>query len=174
AAVERAAEVYCVPVSGRVEVVITVAVPPLDVDLYQAHKAIEHGKLALAEGGSLILVARCAEGVGERGFVDLLSSFGSPREVSEGLRELDYRLGMHKAARIAETAGRSTILACTDLEDAVLESCFIEPCHDLQKTLDEEILRAGANAGVVVLMNGSMTVPEIRGHNTYLLRHGER
>ncbi|MEJ2067607.1 MAG: lactate racemase domain-containing protein, partial [Deltaproteobacteria bacterium] len=47
AAVQKAREVFAVEISARADIVVTIAPAPMDIDLYQAHKAIEHGKPAL-------------------------------------------------------------------------------------------------------------------------------
>src|SRR5208283_1001057 len=76
-AVVRAKEVYVAPVEAKADIVVTVATPPMDLDLYQAHKAIENVKLALKDRGVVILVSPCTDGVGLRGFYDLLAQGGS-------------------------------------------------------------------------------------------------
>lgn len=160
AAIDRANDVYCVPVSRRAELVISVAPYPMDIDLYQSQKALDNGKLALADGGVLFLVSKCRDGIGECAFVDLLASCESPDET---LRQLDdgYELGWHKAGKMAEIAVRGEMWACTDLEDSVLDSCFIGARSDLQAAVDEAMSRFGPQAHVVVLMSGSMSVPKI-------------
>ncbi|MDO9097778.1 MAG: nickel-dependent lactate racemase, partial [Candidatus Methanoperedens sp.] len=45
---------------------------PKDIDIYQSHKALEHAKSAVREGGSIILVAECKEGYGNRVFEEWL------------------------------------------------------------------------------------------------------
>jgi nickel-dependent lactate racemase len=56
-----AREVYGAPVSGRYRVVVANAYPA-QIDLWQSTKAIAAGELMTADGGTLILVARCPEG----------------------------------------------------------------------------------------------------------------
>jgi nickel-dependent lactate racemase len=160
AAIDRANEVYCVPVKRRAEVVISVAPYPMDIDLYQSQKALDNGKLALADDGILIMVSRCRDGVGEEAFLKLLASCDTPEET---LRILDegYRLGWHKAGKMAEIAVRGSMWGYTDLDDQVLKDCFITPRDDLQTALDEALEARGPDAHVVVLMSGSMSVPRI-------------
>jgi nickel-dependent lactate racemase len=45
----------------------------MDIDLYQSQKALDNGKLALNEGGILILVSKCRTGVGGKTFFELLA-----------------------------------------------------------------------------------------------------
>lgn len=160
-AVGDARSVFEVPVPAEVDVVVAVATPPLDIDLYQSHKALEHGRLALRENGILILVSECREGVGERSYIDFLERFDSP-QAALGVLEESYRFGHHKVAHIADMACRSSIWAVTSLEDpAVLESVFMSPFPSLQNALDEAIARTGPGAKVLFLMDASVTVPRL-------------
>ncbi len=160
AAIDRANDVYCVPVSRRAEVVISVAPYPMDIDLYQSQKALDNGKLALVDDGILIMVSRCRDGVGEEAFLKLLASCDTPEATLRKLDE-DYILGWHKAGKMAEIAVRCNMWGYTSLDGDVLESCFIKPCEDLQRAVDEALESKGPEAHMVVLMSGSMSVPKI-------------
>ncbi|MBW2038783.1 MAG: nickel-dependent lactate racemase [Deltaproteobacteria bacterium] len=160
AAVEKADEVFSVEVRERAEVVVTVAPYPMDIDLYQSQKALEHGKLALKEGGILILVSRCRMGIGNEGFYRLLSRAETPGKVFSFIGS-DYHLGDHKAAKIAELAMTASIWGMTDLDPSILERAFIRPWGDLQEALRAAIKEKGPHAQVLFLMNGSMSVPKV-------------
>jgi len=77
-AVDSSNEIYSLPIKEKADIVVTVAQPPMDVSLYQSQKAIENGRLALKDGGILILVAECVEGIGPSEFYDLLSKSDNP------------------------------------------------------------------------------------------------
>ncbi len=159
AAVAEARAVFEVPVERKADVVVAVATPPLDVDLYQSHKALEHGRLALREGGILILVSECRDGIGERSYIDFLERFDSP-QAALGALERSYRFGDHKVAHIADMACRGSIWAVTSLDQpAVLESIFMSPFDSLQRAIDGAVERTGPQAKVLFLMDASVTVP---------------
>jgi nickel-dependent lactate racemase len=160
AAVQKAREVFAVEIRAQADIVVTVAAAPMDIDFYQAHKAIEHGKPALKEGGIMILVAQCPMGVGNEGFYRLLSRATDPEEVF-ALIEGSYNLGDHKAAKIADLAVKAQIWGVTDLDPTIIEKAFIRPYSDLQGALNAAIAEQGPHAQVLFLMNGSMLVPII-------------
>jgi nickel-dependent lactate racemase len=160
AAVQKAREIFAVEIRAQADIVVTVAPPPMDIDLYQAHKAIEHGKPALKDGGIMILVAQCPMGVGSEGFCRLLSRATDPEEVY-ALIEGSYNLGDHKAAKIADLAVKAQIWCVTDLDPTIMEKAFIRPYPDLQGALNAAIKEQGPHAQVLFLMNGSMLVPII-------------
>jgi nickel-dependent lactate racemase len=160
AAAQKAHKVFAVEVSELADIVVTVAPAPMDIDLFQAHKAIEHGKLALKEGGILILVSQCPMGVGNEGFYRLLCRATDPEDVYS-LIEASYTLGDHKAAKIADLAVKARIWGVTDLDPGIMEKALIQPYPDLQEALNAAIAEQGPHAQVLFLMNGSMLVPII-------------
>ena len=157
-ATESSRKVFVVPVPDKAEVVVTVAPFPTDINLYQSQKALENGKLALKDDGILILVSACRDGIGDDTFARLLSESASPREALRKMQD-GYRLGYHKAAKIAEICQWAHIWALTELSDEKLESLFIKPIGDLQRALDEALRIQGSDSKVLFLMEGSLTVP---------------
>ena len=160
AAIGRADEVFVAPVREKVDVVVSCAKYPMDVDLYQSQKAIENGKLALKEGGILILVAACREGIGEKAFTDLLSSCDTSEAVLNKISR-EYKLGYHKAGKIAEVNQWARIWAYTDLADRELQNIFLVPVSDIQTAINRALEEKGEEAKVLFLPDGSVTVPSI-------------
>ena len=159
-AVQKAEEVFVAPVSGPSDVVVSVSRYPMDIDLYQAQKSIENGKLILKEGGILILVSACWDGVGDEVFFNLLSLSAVPEEVFNNIKG-KYELGYHKAGRLAEVFLKAKVWAKTELPDDVLEKIFMRPVNDLQKALDEALEMKGSDAKVIFLADGSVIVPRV-------------
>jgi nickel-dependent lactate racemase len=158
AAIDKANDVFAVRIPEKADVVVTVAPFPMDVDLYQAQKALDNGKLALKDAGILILVAKCRTGVGHETFARLLSSSETPQDALNQI-EREYKLGYHKAAKMAEIGLWAQMCGVCDLEDSVLEGCFLKPYHDLQEAVDQSLKDKGPDAKVLFLMAGSLTVP---------------
>lgn len=158
AAIDYADEIFVAEIDGAADVVVTTAKYPMDIDLYQAQKAIDNGKLALKDGGTLILVASCRDGIGEEAFVKLLSSSDTPEATLKTIRR-EYKLGYHKAGKMAEVFLRAEVRAVTELSDDLLRSIFIVPEHDLQKAVDDALEKKGPDAKVLFLLDGSVTVP---------------
>ncbi|MFW5727684.1 MAG: nickel-dependent lactate racemase [Spirochaetia bacterium] len=158
AAIESADEIFVADIPQKSDVVVTVAKYPMDIDLYQAQKAIDNAKLALADGGIMILVASCRDGIGEEAFVKLLSSADTPEGVLKEIKQ-GYKLGYHKAGKMAEIFQWAEVHAVTELPDELLTSLFIVPEHDLQTAIDHALDIQGAAAQVLFLLDGSVTVP---------------
>ncbi|MCK4433748.1 MAG: nickel-dependent lactate racemase [Methanomicrobia archaeon] len=148
-ACEVSREIYAVKIKKKYDAVISVAKHPIDMTLYQAQKAMENAKLALRDGGKLVLVSQCREGIGASEFYDLLKS-GTPEEVMEKIKK-DYKLGWHKAAKMVEALRNYEVYAITDLPKNVLEAVNINLWRfsDL-KRIEGDIL---------LMPDGGVTVP---------------
>jgi len=139
AAVNKAQEVFVVPVSERVDVIVSIALNPIDVDSYQSQKAIDNAKHVLHKGGLIILVSKCYKGIVDPTFFELFSSTSSPEEIIERARK-EYKLGYHKAAKLAEILKEVEIWAVTGLPHKVIRRAFLQPFSKLQEAIDKAMV----------------------------------
>jgi nickel-dependent lactate racemase len=163
AAIEYAHQVFCVPLTQKGNIVISVAPYPMDIDLYQSQKALDNGKLALEDDGIIILVSKCRDGVGEEAFLELLSKASSPKAIFDILGN-EYKLGYHKAAKMAQIGIRAQMWAVTDLDDDTIKKSQLKPYSDIQSAVDDAvkvIKKKGKRPRIVVMPSGSLTVPLI-------------
>jgi len=163
AAIEYSKQIFCVPLKQKGNIVITAAPYPMDIDLYQSQKALDNGKLALEDDGVIVLVSKCRTGVGEEGFLKLLCKADSPKKILDILDE-EYKLGYHKAAKMAQIGVRAEMWAVTDLDDEIVKKAMLKPYHDIQTAVDNAvnlITSKGKKPRVVVMPFGSLTVPQI-------------
>ncbi len=158
---ESSVGVYCVDVPGKFNIVISAAPPPMDRDLYQSQKALEHGRLALEKGGIMILVSGCRDGVGDRGFYDLLAKLKSDGEIQNHLGDR-YRLGNHKAARWLSLCRDASLRSVTGLDEDVLRTVRMRNFNSLQEAVDTavaDLLAMGKVPRIGIIPGGSYTVP---------------
>jgi len=162
AAVEIARKIFCVTIPAKADIVVSIAKFPMDIDLYQSQKAIDNGALALKDGGKLILVSSCRDGIGDETYANLLARASSPQDVIELIRA-GYKLGYHKAAKMAEVSARATIIAVSELPAHSLKSMFIEKAADPQEALDDAISGFHAKGvdvpKILILPDGCVTIP---------------
>jgi nickel-dependent lactate racemase len=161
AAVERAREVYCLEIDRKYEIVVAVANNPLDADLYQLQKPLEHALLALEEGGILILVSECRDGIGPDTFHRLMSACKTQGEMLAEVAK-GYKLGYHKIVKLIDAANKYRMLAVTGLKDSVVRTALIEPVNTVQKAIDMAMKEKGSDTQVLFLMQASITVPFLR------------
>lgn len=127
---------------------------PKDIDIFQSHKAIEHVKNAVREGGSIILAAECSEGYGNRIFEEWLD-YGRD-EVIEKFRS-GFVMGGHKAALIAALSKKIDLYLVSSLPDDMVRKSYFIPAT-LDRALEKALQKYGMNARVAVIPFGGSTL----------------
>lgn len=156
----RADEVFVVPIRRQADIVVTVALEPNDIDLYQSQKALDNGKTALQDGGIIILVSACRSGIGSQAFLDLLSSEPTCKAVIEKL-DREYKLGYHKAGKMAEIGAKARMWAVTPLDATLIGKAHMRPFTSVSEALKAALEEKGPAARVTFIMDGGMTIPRL-------------
>jgi len=126
-AVNLAEKVYSFECSRPYDLVIAEMRRPLDRNLYQLQKAIENTAPAVRDGGTLLAVSPCHEGIGNDEFYELARKLVNEEMVLSHARQEYPPLGIHKLSRIVSLSERISVRALTGLKHEILEQVFIEP-----------------------------------------------
>ncbi len=124
-AIQSSRRLFGVALSKKVDRLITIVDPPLDKNLYQSQKALENTKNVVKDGGTLVLVSKCEEGVGTKAFFDKLINLGTAEEVVAKLSFDTYQFGDHKAFYWAELATRVELLFLGDPSEQMVKTAFM-------------------------------------------------
>lgn len=152
-------ELYGKRLPQQAEIVLVAAGGyPKDINLYQAQKALDNAKYAVKDGGIIILVAACQEGLGERVFAQWLRSASTPEELTARIKT-DFQLGGHKAAAIAMVLQRAEVFLVSDLEETLVRSLFMVPFHSAQEALDAAIEQKENGSKVLFMPCGGAVLP---------------
>ena len=135
---------------------------PKDINLYQAHKAVENILLAVKPGGIIILVAQCGEGIGSVNFTNGMIGGASPQELIDSLNH-DFVLGLHKAIRIAQIHLKTPFYMVSDLSSDIKEKMFIENFNTVDDALKQALKIQGKKARVLAIPFGASTLPYFMG-----------
>ena len=170
-AVELSKQVHCIPVPKLYDIVIAAATPPTDINLYQTQKTLENAVLACREGGVIVLLSSCRDGIGPRDFYDLMTSKSTPQEVLKAIAE-NYKLGYHKAGKFVEALSLRKVIMVSELKDEVLSAVGIIPASNLQDAISHAFSlhymslhykTRKENPRVLVMPAGSLTTPVAMG-----------
>lgn len=142
ALVEPANDVFCARVEGPFDVVVAEVGPPQSGNLYQSLKGFEHGKLAVREGGILVLVAECGDGIGPDNFYRVATSRTSPADIIEDIKKR-YTLGAHKVTNLLDFLGRSEMYVVSGLDPGVVRDIFCQPFSSLEGALKAAAIELG-------------------------------
>lgn len=153
-------EVFVIDMKRKAEIVVAVTAFPYDIDLYQSQKALDNAKYAVKDGGVIILVSACRDGVGPPNFLNLLASASTPKEALDKIAQ-GYKLGYHKAAKMAEIGLKCKMLAVTKLDPKVAKKAHLIPVKSVQEAVDMSIREQGPDAKVTFIMDAVITVPRV-------------
>lgn len=154
--------VYGVEIPRRADIAIASAGGrPKDLNFYQAQKALENAAYAVREGGVVILVAECPEGLGEPTFEKYMTGM-EPDEIVESIRR-KFVLGGHKAAAVARILRQKDVYLVSSMDGETVRKCKMKPFPELCEALDAAFSALGPDATVWVMPYAGSTVPRLRG-----------
>ena len=133
---------------------------PKDLNLYQTQKALDNAKHAVRDGGIIILIGSCREGLGEKTFEDWMTSAPDAHSLIERIRR-EFKLGGHKAAAIAMVLERAEVDLVSELDDDFVRSIFLVPQPSVQAALDRAFEKRGPDTRVLSMPYGGSTLPTV-------------
>ena len=127
---------------------------PHDINIIQAHKALEAASHACTEGGTIVLLAECSEGLGRSDFLSWFESADS-RDLSELLCN-SYQVNGQTAWSLLKKAERFDVRLISTLSADMAEAMRLTPMQSLTRTIAKTkpeskgyILPSGSKINVV-------------------------
>lgn len=160
---EYVSQYAMVPVHETFDIVVTTnSGYPLDQNLYQSIKGMRAAQRIVKQGGAIICVAACEEGVpAYGGYAQLLQRGASPQGVlamvsAPGFLEHDmWQVQLQAMVQLwADVYVYSHGLTTREIEEAL----FL-PCRDIPGTIRELQEKFGKKASIAVLPEGPQTIP---------------
>jgi len=146
-------------VQEKVDVVVaSCGGSPKDINLYQAQKGLENASYAVKDGGSIILLAECSEGLGDETFKDWMFRAKTPHDCVEWIKR-EFKIGAHKAAVVCMVLERAKVYLVSTLDDSLVKDIFFIPSSTVQQALDTALEEYGQDAKVLVLPYANSTLP---------------
>ena len=91
---------YFRTIPRQAEALVLQAEGVLARSFYQADKAVKNSEWAVRDGGVLVLVADCPDGIGQDHFMSLLAECDDHASLVAAVQRRGYRLGDHKAVKL--------------------------------------------------------------------------
>ncbi len=161
AAVEKSEELYVSRISKAADISIASASGfPRDINIYQAQKALDHADKATRPGGTIILVAECGGGYGDRVFENFMKKGLSPEGIMKEVRE-NFVMGGHKAYCFAKVAAEKQVILVSSASEQLTASLFAEKAASPREALEKAVLRHGRDVRIRVMPEGGVTLPSL-------------
>ncbi|REJ75517.1 MAG: nickel-dependent lactate racemase [Acidobacteria bacterium] len=155
AACERFSEAHTVVLKGKKDlVIVSCGGAPHDINLIQAHKALEAASNACIEGGTIVLVAKCADGTGRADFLDWFEA-GSSRALAERLAE-NYKVNGQTAWSLLSKTERFNVQIVTELPEETISKT------GMRKIDPQEVGRIASTKGGYLMPFGARYLPVIK------------
>ncbi|MEM2971778.1 MAG: nickel-dependent lactate racemase [Candidatus Bathyarchaeia archaeon] len=156
-------EMYRIPADRKADiVVVSPGGYPADINLFQAHKAVDSALDVVKRGGVIVLVAECIEGHGNQVFYDWMVKFKDLKAVEREIKN-NFVLGGHKAYYLLKTLQKVKIILVSTMPDYYATNVFkLKTARAVNDALNEAFNIVGKNAKVWAMPYGNFTLPEVK------------
>lgn len=130
---------------------------PKDINLIQAHKTLDAASYACADGGTIIVVAECADGLGRADFLKWFKPGGDAASLERELRDR-YEVNGQTAWALLTKTERHRVVLVSDLPPEDVRRMNMWPAD----SLDEALKQVDARASGYVMPYGDAYLPTLR------------
>ena len=137
---------------------------PLDQNLYQTVKGLSAASQVVKDGGEILCISECSDGIPNHGkFYSLLSEFNDPNQVENILSDPNFHCQDQWQVQIlSQIAKKAKINLYTQgLSKEQIRNAFMYDVKDPQNFLNEK-LESNGNIKGCVLPEGPITIPVIK------------
>lgn len=158
AACEMVRRLYAVPLEDAADLaVVSCGGHPKDINFIQSHKALDYGVGALRPGGTIVLLAACPDGFGNKTFFNWFRH-KDLKEFEAALRE-GYEINGQTAYSTLMKARRYRIILVSELGEEETREMGMEKAADLDEALRMAFGKLPPEPRIVVIPDGGTVLP---------------
>jgi nickel-dependent lactate racemase len=152
-------EIYGTPIAEPADLVVaTCGGYPKDINVYQLQKTMDNAWLAVREGGAVIILGECEEGVGSNEYLRWMKEYQTPEKIEEKIRA-DFVVGGHKAYAVTRLMRKARFILVSGLDAELARTLLFTPAQDITEALHIAADIVGSKPSVILMPQGSLTVP---------------
>lgn len=162
AGVAFAAQHVQATVQNPADIVVTsCAGYPLDGTFYQAVKGMVGALPVVKPGGTIVLTAECAEGIGSPAFTQTLLGAGDLESFMAHISQPEVFLPEEwQVEELARAARQADILfVCGGIPTETLAKCFVTPVPTVEEGVRRALAKHGADASLLAIPRGPYVIP---------------
>ncbi len=140
---------------------------PLDLTFYQAVKGLTGALPIVAEGGTIIIVAGCEEGIGSPEFQELLLNTSSADEFEQRLQDPDFFvIDQWQLQELCKVLRKADVMMYSQgIAEEYRDNMLVEMIPSVADGLDRALQKHGAGARIAVVPKGPYVLTSLRGEN---------
>ncbi len=149
-----------------VDIVVTSSAGyPLDLTLYQAVKGLTAVLPIVKDGGTILIAARCAEGIGSSEFSDLLLQTASAAEFRQRLADPDFFvIDQWQLQELCKVLAKADVgLFSEGIPPQHHNDLLVEMLPSIEQGLQHAMRRHGDDARIAVVPKGPYVLTKVRG-----------
>jgi lactate racemase len=133
---------------------------PKDIDLYQASKALINAKEAVKDGGTIILISECREGVGSSEVESIIQNYPNNTAREEELRK-KFSISKYTGYLITLIAERFNVILVSDIDEKIIDNSNIRIYKNLNQALEVAYKERGECIKTYIIPNASSILPTV-------------
>lgn len=137
---------------------------PLDQNLYQTVKGMSAAAQIVRQGGAIVSVSECSDGVPNHGnYAKILQMRNTPQELLDMINDPSFSMFDQWQVQVqAIVQLKADCYLYSTLDNATVEKAQFTPISDVESILVELSKKYGPNPRVAVLPFGPLTIPYIQ------------
>jgi nickel-dependent lactate racemase len=135
---------------------------PLDLNLYQAVKSMAIGELSVKQGGTIISVNECRDGIGigQDKFKELLFSKSSPEELySKIITKKIIVPDQWEIQVLARILQKAEVYLISELDKRGIGNIGLKYASTIEEAIEYALNKHGSDAKILILPNGPQILP---------------
>ena len=136
---------------------------PLDQNLYQTVKGMSAGAQVVKQGGSVISVSECCDGVPSHGnFGPIMKMRNTPQELLDMINNPSFSMfDQWEAQTLAMLRVRADIYLYSLLDKQTVIDCMVQPIQNVEQTLKQLMDKYGPDTSIAILPLGPLVIPYV-------------
>ena len=130
---------------------------PKDINMYQAHKALEMSSRAVKKGGDILFIAECSEKWGHREFEKQARRNLSTERITEEIHK-QFLFGLHKLYHLANLGSQYRIYLYSAFSEEETSQLFMNKNKNIQEFISQQT----GSKSICILPHGSIGLPIIK------------
>lgn len=135
---------------------------PLDLNLYQAVKSMAIGEMGVKQGGTIISVNECREGVGkgQDKFKELIFSKMNPEEIHNKILTKEVVVpDQWQIQVLTRILMKSEIYLVSSMKEDEIGNIGLKHADTVEIAIEESLKKHGKDARILILPNGPLILP---------------
>lgn len=134
---------------------------PKDINFYQSSKTIVNSREAVKEGGSIIILSECSEGLGgDDGVRMMLTDFDNNLDREKELRD-NYSISKHTSYIACDTAEKFNLILVSNIDPQLMKNTKIRVVKTLDEALELVKKEKGEHLRTYIMPHAANTLPKL-------------